>query len=59
MYVIIIHTERVLKLMDPEEGSFQDYTGHQDTVAKVKFSTDGKHLISSSGSSIHVWDITV
>ena len=47
--------ERVLKLMDYSEGSFQDFSGHQDTVSCVVFSLSGTSLISTSDSIVHVW----
>ena len=49
--------ERVVKLMDFEEGSFQDYTGHSDSIGSVHFSPCERLLVSTSLSSIHVWDI--
>jgi WD40 repeat protein len=48
-------SERVLKLMDYSEGSFQDFSGHQDTVSCVVFSLSGRSLISTSDSIVHVW----
>ncbi len=52
-------TERVLKLMDSDEGAFQDYTGHHDSVDRINFSPNGKQLISASSNSLHIWDITL
>ena len=49
--------ERVLKLMDYEEGSFQDYMGHQDTVGTLSFSPSAKYLMSSSNTTIHQWNV--
>ena len=51
--------ERVLKLMDFEEGSFQDFTGHYDGVNVVTFSPLGDMLISACGSTLHIWHITL
>ncbi|XP_074646351.1 WD repeat-containing protein 90-like [Tubulanus polymorphus] len=51
--------ERLLKVMDYFEGSFQDYVGHSDGVHKVKFSNDGKYLFSVSMNEILVWDVLV
>ncbi|WAQ96619.1 WDR90-like protein [Mya arenaria] len=49
--------ERLLKLLDYYEGSFQDFIGHNDRVQAVKFSPDGKHLFSASHSEIFIWDV--
>ena len=51
--------ERVLKLMDFEEGSFQDFTGHYDGINVVTFSPLGDMLISACGSTLHIWHITL
>ncbi|XP_048238655.1 WD repeat-containing protein 90-like isoform X1 [Haliotis rufescens] len=51
--------ERLLKLMDYYEGSFQDFIGHNDSVNIAKFSHDGKHLLTSAYSEIFVWEVTV
>ena len=55
----LITVERVLKLMDTEDGAFQDFTGHHDTLNKLKFCPNGKQLISVSNSSLHIWNITL
>lgn len=52
-------TERIVKLMDFEEGSFQDYTGNDDGVNAVAFSPSGNILISACGSTIHTWNVTL
>ena len=52
-----VHTERVLKLMDFEEGYFQDYTGQCDGVSVVVFSPSGSSLISTCGPTLHLWNI--
>ena len=51
--------ERLLKLIDYYEGSFQDYVGHDDTVRLLKFSHDGRLLFTASHHEILVWDVTV
>lgn len=50
-------SERVLKLMDYSEGSFQDFSGHQDSVSSLVFSQSGRSLISISDSIVHVWKL--
>jgi len=52
-------TERVLKLMDYEEGSFQDFAGHQDSVGCLCFSPSGKYLVSASNSTIQQWTVVL
>ena len=56
-YLHVPSPERVLKLMDYAEGSFQDFSGHQDSVNAVLFSLSGKSLISTSDSVVHVWNV--
>jgi WD40 repeat protein len=50
-------SERILKLMDYSEGSFQDFSGHSDSVSSLVFSVSGSSLISSSDSLTHVWTL--
>lgn len=57
--VIQLPSERVVKLMDFEEGSFQDYAGNYDRVSVVVFSPLGNVLISACGSSVQLWNITL
>lgn len=48
-----------MKIMDYDEGSFQDYTGHHDSITNVLFSPCGKFLVSTCSSTVHVWDVVV
>ena len=57
--LFFLYLERVVTLMDFEEGSFQDFTGHSDGVHVVKFSPLGDTLISACGSTLHVWHVTL
>jgi WD40 repeat protein len=50
---------RLLQLKDYNEGSYQDYAQHSDTVSAVCFSNDGKRLFSASFSEIFIWNVTV
>ncbi|CAH1794798.1 unnamed protein product [Owenia fusiformis] len=52
-------SERLLKLQDYYEGSFQDYIGHSDKVENLKFSPDGKTLVTISHSEIIIWDVHI
>lgn len=56
---VVLFAERVMKIMDYDEGSFQDYTGHHDSVTNVLFSPCGKFLVSTCSSTVHVWDVVV
>ena len=57
--LLFLLSERVLKLMDFEEGSFQDFTGHHDSVSHVIFSPCGTMLAAACSSTIHIWNIAV
>jgi WD40 repeat protein len=52
-------TERLVKLFDYYEGSFQDFVGHKDEVHLVKFSPNGKALFSASNSELFQWNVLV
>lgn len=47
--------ERLVKLMDYNEGSFQDFMGHCDGVNNVRFAPTGELLCSTSQSEILMW----
>ncbi|PFX32008.1 WD repeat-containing protein 90 [Stylophora pistillata] len=49
--------ERLVKLMDYNEGSFQDFTGHCDGVSNVRFAPSGELLCSTSQSEILMWNV--
>lgn len=50
-------SERLVKLMDYSEGSFQDFLGHCDAVNNVKFAPSGELLCSTSHAEILMWDV--
>jgi hypothetical protein len=50
-------TERLAKLIDYYEGSFQDYIGHDDSVSIVRFSYDGSRLVTVSHNQMLVWSV--
>ncbi|XP_071943850.1 WD repeat-containing protein 90-like [Antedon mediterranea] len=52
-------TERLVKLMDYHEGSFQDFIGHNDAVQLVAFTPSGKLLFSVAFNEIFVWEVKV
>ena len=53
--------ERLLTIMDHEEGSFQDYpTGHNDTVHGVQFGgINGDILFALCDNIIYVWTVVI
>lgn len=55
--VLLPIPERLLKLMDYYEGSFQDFVGHNDSLQLVKFSLDGKLLFSAAGNEMLLWEV--
>jgi len=51
--------DRLVKLVDCESGTFQDFVGHFDSVRHIKFIEGGKKLVSSSYSEIFKWNVLV
>ncbi|XP_013393033.1 WD repeat-containing protein 90-like [Lingula anatina] len=51
--------ERLVKLMDYFEGSFQDFVGHSDAVHLVRFSPNGSLLFSIAYGELIVWRVTL
>ena len=55
-----ITVERLLTIVDYEEGSFQDYPGgHSDTVHRVEFSNDGNTLYSLCDNTVFLWTVLI
>nr|XP_006813552.1 PREDICTED: WD repeat-containing protein 90-like [Saccoglossus kowalevskii] len=52
-------SERLVKLIDYYEGSFQDFTGHNDAVQLVAFSPSGKLLFTAGYNEIIAWELVV
>jgi WD40 repeat protein len=50
---------RILQLKDVNEGNFQDFPQHSDSVSSLCFSSDGKRLFSTSYNEIFIWDVNV
>lgn len=51
--------ERLVKVMDYDECSFQDFVAHSEAVDLVSFSRHGDLLFSISGTEILIWDVVV
>jgi len=51
--------DRLVKLIDLNSGTFQDFSVHSDAVENVRFSSDGKQLISSADSELSIWNILI
>ena len=49
--------ERLAKLMDYQEGSFQDFLGHSAEVSKVSFSPSGTQLMTVSHNEMFLWEV--
>ena len=52
-------SERLLKLQDYYEGSFQDFTGHSDALNVVCFSPSGKLAVTVAHSEMIMWQLVV
>ena len=51
--------DRLVKLMDYYEGSFQDFVGHSDKVTHVKFAASAKLLFTIADSELFIWTVCV
>ncbi|XP_077762062.1 WD repeat-containing protein 90 isoform X7 [Canis aureus] len=50
-------TERVLRLVDCESGTMQDFAGHDDLVQLCRFAPSARLLFSAAHSEILVWEV--
>ena len=48
-------SDQILTLMDSDEGSFQEYHTHCNTLSSLTFSPSGNEFISASENNFHVW----
>ncbi|XP_051789984.1 WD repeat-containing protein 90 isoform X2 [Erpetoichthys calabaricus] len=48
--------ERLLKLINPTNGRFQDFICHSDSLHICRFSPSGKQLFTSAYNEILLWD---
>ena len=56
--VLAVGTQgRLLKLVDFEQGAFQDYTAHSDGVRHLAFTCDGHELISVGHADVASWEV--
>ena len=47
------------QIIDYDEGTFQDFTGHADAVTSLRFSPSGQALLSAAGTDIFQWHVCV
>ncbi|XP_022092508.1 WD repeat-containing protein 90-like isoform X1 [Acanthaster planci] len=51
--------ERLIKLVDYHESSFQDFVAHNDAVQLVRFTPSGKLAFTVAHNQILVWEVTI
>lgn len=51
--------ERLVRLYDYYEATFQDFAAHDDAVTTARFSRDGRRLLSGAAAELLVWDVNV
>ena len=51
--------DRLVKIVDFSEGTFQDFIAHCDSVRVVKFSPNAKVLFSAGFTDIVVWNLSI
>ncbi|XP_065066075.1 WD repeat-containing protein 90-like [Rhopilema esculentum] len=49
--------DRLLKIIDYKEGTFQDFVGHSDSVKVVRFSPTARFLFSVGFTDVFVWEV--
>ena len=59
LFDIFFFPERLLKVVDYHESSFQDFVGHNDAVQLVRFAPSGKQVFTVAYNQILVWEVVV
>ena len=57
--IFLFFPERLLKVVDYHESSFQDFVGHNDAVQLVRFTPSGKQVFTVAYNQILVWEVVV
>jgi len=57
--IFVLFSERLVKLLDYYEGSFQDFTGHDNSVTSARFSHDGTQLVTVAHNQMLVWNVAL
>uniref|UniRef100_A0A7S0WA59 WDR90 4th beta-propeller domain-containing protein n=1 Tax=Hemiselmis tepida TaxID=464990 RepID=A0A7S0WA59_9CRYP len=51
--------ETLVKVVDYDEGTFQDFTGHSDAVSCMAFSPTGRFLLTAADTDIVQWTVVI
>lgn len=57
LFSFYLRLDRLIKLIDSSSGTFQDFIGHTDYVRNLKFSNDGKLLLSTALNELFSWKL--
>ena len=57
--IAVANNERLLKLIDYYEGSFQDFVAHNNSVGLVRFSPAGDKVFTAAESELLAWQVNV
>ena len=49
--------DRLVRLIDSNSGTFQDFIGHTDYIKSLKFTKNGKYLISIATNEMLSWKL--
>ena len=55
--IVLGFQDRLVKLVDSNIGTFQDFVGHLDSVNDVRFNNDGSKLITAAQSQLLMWKV--
>ena len=57
LFSFYLRLDRLIRLIDSNSGTFQDFIGHTDYVRNLKFSNDGKLLLSTALNELFSWKL--